>query len=253
MEVSITNNWGGKFLKRLKWRRLCKRLPCRSPSNFFSSHIYRNSCVFGCEWILSSIFSRRWSPTKRGHISVICVQSLIKWKTMRTAILTKFLFCFELRTGGFVIGSIDSLLYGAIILVFSLQLFFGVEFIDKKHGEKYLHKLVFLAFILVFGFQLTSTTVCFNSYFSMFHSSSRLCFSLVSSRWDCQCKAETLLVNPKSDSRKVQQKFILIWFMSVVKRSFFSSLSFSYYQFSWQYWQFSKFIVSFVFTRCIAS
>lgn len=53
---------------------------------------------------------------------------------LKKLLLTKFLCCLELRTGGFILGFIDCLVYGTILVIFSLQLFFGVEFIDKEHG-----------------------------------------------------------------------------------------------------------------------
>ena len=64
-------------------------------------------------------------------------QSLIGMKavTMKSPILSKFLCCFDLRVGGYLMGFVDCVIYSSIFLVFSLQLFFDIEFIDKKHGE----------------------------------------------------------------------------------------------------------------------
>lgn len=106
--------------------------PVAIAENFFSSRIYRNSTDSLLKYLSSSRERRSRS-----------VQLLIKWTKMSTPMLSKFLCCFELRIGGFLIGSIDSILYGVIILVFSLQLFFDVEFIDKKHGEECLQNFVF--------------------------------------------------------------------------------------------------------------
>lgn len=59
---------------------------------------------------------------------------------MKSPLLDKFLCCIKLRTGCLLIGTLDTLLYGSIILVFSLHLFFDVEVVDRKYGEECFHR-----------------------------------------------------------------------------------------------------------------
>lgn len=53
---------------------------------------------------------------------------------MKSPLLSKFICCLELRTGGFVIGIIDCLLYGVLQAIFSLQMFFDIGFFDNERG-----------------------------------------------------------------------------------------------------------------------
>lgn len=55
---------------------------------------------------------------------------------MKSPILPKFACCCELRTGGFIMGIIDSLVYGVLLVIFSAQIFFDIGFIDNEHGER---------------------------------------------------------------------------------------------------------------------
>lgn len=54
---------------------------------------------------------------------------------MSTPIFSKFLFCFDLKTGGVLMGVLDTLLYGSVLICFTLQLVFGIGFIDESHGK----------------------------------------------------------------------------------------------------------------------
>lgn len=67
-----------------------------------------------------------------------CVEAnfpLVSKQAMKFPLLKNFLFRFDLRHGGYLIGIIDVLLYGTICILFSLQNFTEWKIIDKKYGE----------------------------------------------------------------------------------------------------------------------
>lgn len=71
---------------------------------------------------------------------------------LRIPILKKFLFCFELGTGGVLMGILDSLLYAVILVLFCLQIFFDIQLTDEKHSESYylsrIKKLPFIYYVV---------------------------------------------------------------------------------------------------------
>lgn len=94
---------------------------------------------------------------------------------MKSQILSKFLCCFELTTGGYLMGSIDCLLYGTIIIIFTLQNFTELKLIDKKYGEKFLWDSLSFVYILLVNYSIrvqrtlpTRVSLCFLHHISDF-------------------------------------------------------------------------------------
>lgn len=112
---------------------------------FHVTHIFRNSFRFlSLTMTLRAVFLITKLSLSVFVSHQIFFQLLIMSQSMRKPILTKFLCCFDLRTGGLFFGLTDCLIYGALILVSSLHLFFNIEFLDKKHGETFLLEILFL-------------------------------------------------------------------------------------------------------------
>lgn len=69
---------------------------------------------------------------------VLIIFSFIRKLTarMQSPLLSKFICCLELRTGGLLMGIIDCLLYVVVSIIFSMQIFFDVGFIENEKGER---------------------------------------------------------------------------------------------------------------------
>lgn len=135
-----------KFNSNLCWKN--KRIKCgnRHADKFLGVFVNRlfsplkfiNSCVF---WFnahfvfLGSIFVRLFRSNF--YKSKLAARKQTKMsEAPNSPILNKFLCCFKHRTGGYLMGIIDCLLYAVLCGLFTLQIFSDFKLIDKKYGRK---------------------------------------------------------------------------------------------------------------------
>lgn len=163
---------------------------------------------------------------------------------MKFPIVSNFLCCFDLKSGCYLLGILDCLLYGVVTTVIVLQLAFDIEFIDKRHGLSFEDNTNqnndFSSW-----FQHLSTTICFRCCFWSCAWSSRSCFSraftmCVRKRWSRSSSLNNSIVY---NFRMTPWKSTRISFWSDLKRSCFFSSSALFCQSCWPSLQSTKFIV----------